>query len=384
MKNLLAYSPISPLLATVLAAVLAPVGLSAQITATVPSPSEFHGYELGTRYTITAGLYDYYRSLAESSPKVEYREYGRSIQGRPLPMLIVSSEANLADQGAIRDRIRRLADATSPLPESELGGLVSHTPALVWIFIVDTDEEAGVEVLQEVAYELAIRSDAEAQAIRDNLIVILTPLTNPDAHARYVTWHKLYNVDGASLDQDAIENRAHWGMNTDGNAYGIDVNRDFGWFVTPEMQALAREVVAWSPQLILDVHSGPDVIFLPPFPRPFHPLWPRQAPEWWTRLAERASENFGRRGWTFNSRQGYEGVTSVGFGLSWGMLGSSVSSFLYETFGGRPGKTLAFRRGDGTDRGRESRGASRGRAPGGRGGGGRGPGGVGAWCGLLR
>ncbi len=43
-----------------------------------------------------------------------------------------------------------------------------------------------------------------------------------------------------------------------------------------------------------------------------------------------------------------KGVTSVSFGLSWGMLGPSVSAFLYETFGGRPRKTEAFVRTDGT------------------------------------
>ncbi len=57
----------------------------------VPSPEEFHGYELGTQYTITAALYDYYRALASASPRVEYREYGRAIQGRPLPMMLISS-----------------------------------------------------------------------------------------------------------------------------------------------------------------------------------------------------------------------------------------------------------------------------------------------------
>lgn len=325
-----------------------PGNLGAQNHTDVPSPSEFHGYEVGSRYTITAALYDYYRALAEGSPRAEYREYGRSIQGRPLPLVTVSSEANLADRVVIQDRLRRLTDATSALPESELAALVDGSPAEVWIFIVDTDEEAGVEVLQEVAYELATRDDPPARMIRDSLVVVFAPLTNPDSHARYVTWHKLYNVAGASTDPNAVENSAHWGMNTDGNALGIDVNRDFGWFVTPEMQAFARVVTESHPQLMLDVHSGPDVIFLPPFPRPYHPLWPDEAAGWWVRVAERASESFGRRGWTFNSRQGYEGVTSVGFGLSWGMLGGSVATFLYETFGGRPGKTLAFRRSDGT------------------------------------
>lgn len=314
----------------------------------VPSPEEFHGYELGTQYTITAALYDYYRALASASPRVEYMEYGRAIQGRPLPMVLISSETNLAAKDQIRDRIRQLTYVTDALPEAELAQLVVNTPAIVWIFIVDTDEEAGVEVLQEVAYDLATRDDATARSIRDNLLVIMTPLTNPDSHARYVTWHKLYNVRGAAVDPNAVENRAHWGMNTDGNAFGIDVNRDFGWFVTPEMSALARAMGKWHPQLTLDVHSGPTVIFLPPFPPPYHALWPDEAPKWWNAVAQRAGERFGRRGWSFNTREGYEGVTSVGFGLSWGMLSGAVSSFLFETFGGRPGRTTAFRRADGT------------------------------------
>ncbi len=334
-----------PLLALVVSAGAPPA--MAQ-SSTIPSPSEFHGYELGTTYTITAALYDYYRELARHSPRVEYIEYGRSIQGRPLPMLLISSEDNSVAKESIRERIRQLTLVTEPLSEPQLTSLMADIPAIVWILIVDTDEEAGVEVLQEVAYHLATREDAEAGTIRDNVLVIMTPLANPDSHARYVTWHKLYDVDGAAVDPNAIENRAHWGMNTDGNAYGIDVNRDFGWFVSPEMQALGREIMRWRPQLLLDVHSGPNVIFIPPFPPPWHPLWPTTATKWWEALAKRAGEDFGRRGWSFNTREGYEGVTSVGFGLSWSMLGTTVSSLLFETFGGRPGKTVAFRRSDGT------------------------------------
>jgi hypothetical protein len=314
----------------------------------VPSPEEFHGYELGTNYTITAALYDYYRELARQSPRVEYSEYGRSIQGRPLPMVMVSSEANLARKEEIRERMLRLTNVTDPLPEGELAQLLAGTPSIVWAYIIDVDEEAGIEVLQEMAYELATREDADAQGIRDSVLVILTPLANPDAHARYVTWHKLYDVDGASVDPLAVENRAHWGMNTDGNAYGIDVNRDFSWFVSPEMQALARAGVHWRPQFWLDVHSGPNVIFITPYPPPFHPLWPERGRKWWHAVAEQANENFGRRGWSFSAGEGYEGPGHIGFSDTWGMLGPAVTGFLYESFGGRPGKTEAFVRSDGT------------------------------------
>jgi hypothetical protein len=311
-------------------------------------PAEFHGYELGTTYTITANLYEYYRELARESPRVEYHEYGRSIQGRPLASLVIGSEDNLARLDEIQERLRGLTQVVEPLSDARLSELVSGTPAVVSIFIVDTDEEAGVEVLQEIAYELATREDELARRVRENVVVVMAPLTNPDSHARYVTWHKLYDVDGAAVDPYAVENRAHWGMNTDGNAHGIDVNRDFGFFVSPEMQAFARYTVEFRPQILLDIHSGPNVIFLPPFPPPYHPLWPDEAKKWWDAVAVRASDAFGKRGWSFNSREGYEGVTSVGFGLSWGMLGPSVSSFLFETFGGRPQKTTAFVRSDGT------------------------------------
>lgn len=330
---------------TVLVLVLPTSSLRAQA---VPSPAEFHGYELGTRYTLTSALYDYYRTLAAASPRVEYREYGRSVQGRPLPMVLIGSETNLARADEIRAASRRINGADGILPAAELEALSEETPAVVWIFIVDTDEEAGVEVLQEVAWELASREDADARSIRDDVLVIMTPLTNPDSHARYVTWHGIYDADGAATDPLAVENRAHWAMNTDGNAWGVDVNRDFGWFVTPEMRGLGREIMGWRPQLILDVHSGPNVIFLPPFPRPFHPLWPERAPDWWNALADRANRAFGERGWSFSSRKDYEGVAGVGFGLSWGMLGPATASYLFETFGGRPQKTTAFIRGDGT------------------------------------
>lgn len=321
----------------------------ASAQASIPTPAEYHGYDVGTQYTITSAIIGYYKALAEASPRVEYLEYGTSIQGRPLPMLIISSEANLARKEQIRGVTRQLTGADGEiLTPAAAQQLTDGSPAIAWLMIVDTDEEAGVQALQEMAYELATMEDAGTRAIRDGVLVIMTPLTNPDSHARYVTWHGIYNVSGAATDPLSVENTPHWAMNTDGNAWGIDVNRDFGFFVTPEMRALARAAMHWRPQIWLDIHSGPNVIFLPPFPRPFHPLWSSTAPKWWEVNAQRANERFGEKGWSFSSRKDYEGVVGVGFGLSWAMLSPTVSGLLYETFGGRPGKTTEFIRSDGT------------------------------------
>lgn len=317
------------------------------VYAQIKNPEQFHGYELGTTYTITANHYEYYKELTQS-PRSKHLTYGKSIQNRPLVQLIVSSEANLSRLDEIKANNRRLTRLNGPLQQAERDVIIKNTPAIIYIFIVDTDEEAGTEVLSEVAYDLATREDAVAKSVRDNLVVIFSPLTNPDAHARYVTWQGLYDVKGASVDQNAIENKAHWGMNTDGNAMGIDVNRDFSFFVTPEMSALGKTMMDWRPNLILDVHSGPNTHFIPPFSPPYHDLWPEKAYQWWVDVAEVAGKRFGEKGWSLFSRNQFDGVTHVGFGLSWAMFGPSLSSFLYETFGGRPGRSTAFIRSDGT------------------------------------
>lgn len=314
---------------------------------TVPSPAEFHGFDLGERYLNTGQVYSYYEELAAASPRVRYRSYGRSIQGRDLPLLFVGSTENVDRLDEIRRNVSRLTGVSAPLPDQELDRLVAETPSVVWLYVLDTTEEAGVHALQEVAYDLATGSDSATRSIRDSVLVIMAPFANPDAHARYVSWHKMYNVDGASMDPNAVENEAHWGVNTDGNAWGLDVNRDFGWFQTPEMRAMADVAMDWHPQFWVDIHSGPDVMFIPPFGRPYDPMWPEEAPGWWNAVAQRAAAEFGERGWSFSSR-GYEGATTPSISRSWGMLGPSVAGFLYESFGGRPGKTLAFRRSDGS------------------------------------
>lgn len=312
------------------------------------SPQAFHGYELGTRYTVTGNHFDYYKHLAENSPHVDHVEYGRSIQNRPLVSLFISSEENLRNKEVIRRRNARYTQVTERLSTEQLAEFVEDTPAILWIFIVDTDEEAGVEVLSEIAYELATKDDPLTRKIRDNLIVIFSPLTNPDSHARYVTWHQLYDVHGAANDPQAVENTPHWGMNTDGNAHGIDVNRDFGFFVTPEMSALGKAITEWRPHLILDVHSGPTTHFVPPYGPPYHDLWPEKAYQWWVDFAEETGRRFAERGWSLFSRSNFDGLANVGFGLSWGMLSTSVSTYLFETYGGRPGRTTSFIRTDGT------------------------------------
>src|SRR5687767_9011264 len=81
------------------AQVLAAHPLAAQQAA--PSPAEVLGYPLGERFTPYAGVQRYSRALAEASPRVDYRPYGMTPEGRELFQLVIATPENLQRLDAI-------------------------------------------------------------------------------------------------------------------------------------------------------------------------------------------------------------------------------------------------------------------------------------------
>ena len=65
------------------------------VNSEIIAPEAFLGYELGASFTLYAQVENYLKSLAKSSPRVLYHEYGRTYEGRPLINLIISSEENI-------------------------------------------------------------------------------------------------------------------------------------------------------------------------------------------------------------------------------------------------------------------------------------------------
>lgn len=301
------------------------------------SPSEYLGYELGSKFTLTQQLEEYYKHLADESPRVEYTTYGKSVLGRDLPLLFVSSEKNLANKENIKQQIKKLTKRTDPLPDDEVEQLTSETPSVFYLYVLDAANEfPGIEGSMQIAYDLATNEDADTQKMRDELLVIMSPMPNPDAHAKTVEWLEIYNVPGSSVDPNSKQNRTPWGLRSDGNVWGIDINRDFTWFVTPETQAMAELSVDWQPQTMLDLHCCPPVFFMTPTGPPDHPMWPESNREWAKRSLDIAQKEFGEEGFSMSSGMHYAGITYLGHGITWGLLGPTISGQMFESIGGVP------------------------------------------------
>ena len=155
--------------------------LAVSTLAAPQSPEEVFGFRPGDDYKLAG--YDqmlaYYRQLAAESDRVQIRQIGESALGRPLLLLTISSEANLADLDRYRDISMQLARAR--VDEDTAIDLANQGKAVVWIDAgLHATEVAHAQMAPLLAHRVATEESAEMRMIRDNVIFLLMPGMNPD------------------------------------------------------------------------------------------------------------------------------------------------------------------------------------------------------------
>ena len=76
----------------------------------IPSPEQFLGYKIGTRFTPHWKIVDYFKTVAAAAPSlVKLQEYGLTHEGRPLMVAFISSQSNISNLENIRVNNLRLA-----------------------------------------------------------------------------------------------------------------------------------------------------------------------------------------------------------------------------------------------------------------------------------
>jgi murein tripeptide amidase MpaA len=156
----------------------------------------------------------FYRTLAASSPHVRMTEVGRSREGRPLHLLVLSA-----------------AGVRAPWEAHATG-----KPILFIGAQVHGDEPAGKEGLMLFARDLV---HGHLRPLLDQMVFLLVPQINPDG-AEAGTW------------------------GTRANASGYNLNRDYLRLDNPESRAVVEEVlVPWRPHVVVDAHElgGPPRVY---------------------------------------------------------------------------------------------------------------------------
>ncbi len=245
--------------------VAAALTTAAQSTAAqVPSPQDVIGWAPCADYQVADNeqMWQYFSELADATDRVQLIEIGRSAMGRPMPLLFISSEENMLQLDRWRSISERLARAR--IDEDEARSLASSGKAIVWVDGgLDDMELACSQMTPQLAYRLATSEAEEIRNIRENVILLLMPIMNPDGLANDASWYR--RVRGTPFETtDPPRMGQPWA--------GTDNNRD--WFMNnqPETRAASRILYKeWYPQIMYNTHqTGPSYtrIFIPPFADP--------------------------------------------------------------------------------------------------------------------
>lgn len=186
--------------------------LWAQVPESRPTTPERTGFAQTSTHAEVLAFLD-----SVKGPRVVVRNFGKSGEGKPLPVAIVSNPPCDPDGIVFDGRIRVLIVAN-----------------------IHGGEVEGKEAAQALLRECA--AGAHDDWLKD-LVLLVVPNFNPDGNDR---------IDKKNRVE---QNGPDGGVGRRENAAGLDLNRDFVKLETPEAQALVALMNRFDPHALLDLHT---------------------------------------------------------------------------------------------------------------------------------
>jgi hypothetical protein len=254
------------------------VAAAAPSAQTITSPKQHFGFTIGDDYQLAtySQFVDYWHKLDKESDRMRVVEIGKTAEGRPQLMAVVTSPQNHKNLDRYKDIARRLALAEG-LTDEQARALAREGKGVVWFDGgLHATEVLGAHQLIETVYQLVSRSDAETLRFLNDL-VILAVHANPDGMELVSSWYMRHSNPQQRGTGPGIPRLYQ-------KYIGHDNNRDFYLSSQPESTNMNRVLYhEWFPQIMYNHHqTGPagTVMFAPPFRDPFNynfdPLIPAQ------------------------------------------------------------------------------------------------------------
>ena len=113
---------------------------------------------------------------------------GKSDEGRELVVVWVSSDENIKNVQKNRDNLAKIADPRGLTPDQIKTLIQTTKPHYHFMGGLHSGETGPSEMLMELTYRLATETSPLIKQIRDNVIVSITPVADPDGRDRNVDW----------------------------------------------------------------------------------------------------------------------------------------------------------------------------------------------------
>lgn len=201
-----------------LAVLVAPLGSQqASRLANLRTTAEESNFASTSTY---AEVVRFMRTVAENSPNVHYRTYGKTYEGREMPLAVVG--VGIGE-----------GDAASVLASGKLRVHIQGN--------IHAGEVEGKESAQVLLRDLALGGHAEWL---ESSVLLITPIFNADGNERF------------SPNNRPRQNGPVNGMGTRANGQDLNINRDFTKLETPEARAFAALWNDYDPHVGFDLHTS--------------------------------------------------------------------------------------------------------------------------------
>jgi len=179
------------------------------------SKAELSNYEETSRYDDVLRFFD---ELQKRSPLVRIETFGRSVEGRALPLVILSDP-----------------------PISDPRDARASGKPIVFVFAnIHAGEVEGKEAMQHLARRIVL---GDMRVLLDKLIILIAPIYNADGNEKINVMNR------------TAQNGPPGGVGVRENSKGLDLNRDYMKLESPEAQSMVRLFNRWDPHLTVDLHT---------------------------------------------------------------------------------------------------------------------------------
>src|SRR5262249_26615927 len=299
----------------------------------VPSPDKVIGYEIGTpgHLTYSKDLYRYYRELEKATPRVKvFTAPEKSEEGKEQYLIAVGDEAAIAKLERYKEINAKLADPRK-ITDAEAEALIGEDKAIYWASgSIHSPETGSCEMLMELAYRLAVEESPFIQAIRKNVVVLITPVLEVDGHDMMVD---TYNYRRANPDKNAPP-LIYWGRYV-----AHDNNRDGLGMALALSRNQMKTFLEYHPTILHDLHESVPFLYTSTGTGPYNAWLDPIVIDAWNLLAYHEIEEMTKRGvpgvWTHGFYDGW--APNYMFYVANGH--NSIGRF-YETFGNSVADTM--------------------------------------------
>ncbi len=232
---------------------VSPLVSSVPESRTVPSPEKFFGRIMGAPGELvgTEKAYAYAHALAAASPHVRVFTIGKTEEGRDIIMLAIADEAGIRDLDRLKSATAALADPRRTDQAAAEKLIATSRPIYYFNAALHSDETGSTEAMLELSYRLAVSEQPMIRKIREQLVVLINPISNPDGRDKMVDW--FYRYLKGKTDRNTLPRQSppYWSKYT-----FVDINRDTHQQTHETTKAVHRMFHEWHPTVVHDLHEG--------------------------------------------------------------------------------------------------------------------------------